>query len=305
MITAEITLMKYFKRFNAIDLLLLSYVIVTFCFIFVFYQRILDANLHLLFRVAFMVLIFSLPLFDKFLKIPIAQFFRIAYPLIFISFFYSETDAFNNVFFQNLDYHFARFDSILFGFQPSLAFYNSFPYKWFSELMNFSYFSYYFLIAIFSIYIFINDKSSFVKIIFYITCSFLIYYITFIIIPVSGPQYFFEPPHNQIPDSGIFRWLVKWVEMIGERPTAAFPSSHVGIVLILIIIALPKYLKTWYWLVPFFILLSLSTVYVKAHYAIDVIGGIISAPVVLWLSKNLFILFKKKNLKTAYATIDC
>ena len=304
------TYIKYFRRFNCIDLLLFSYVFATFGFILVFYREIPSAGLHLLFRIVFLAFLLCFPLIDDLIKKPVLQFLRIAYPLIFLSFFYSETDALNNVFFQNLDYHFARYDSMLFGYQPSLMFYNRFPYAWFSELMNFSYFSYYFLIAAYSIYIFLNDKSSFVKTVFYITCSFLIYYIIFIFLPVSGPQYYFEPPHNQIPDSGVFRTLVEWVEFIGERPTAAFPSSHVGIVLILILIAWPRNVKAWYWLIPFFLFLSLSTIYIKAHYAVDVIGGIVSAPFVLWLSKKIYTIINKGNRnsksKTAYINgIDC
>lgn len=300
---------KYLKRLNCIDRLLLSYINATLLFILAFYSQVPSAGWHILFRIAFMAFLLCLPLFDKLTK-PVIQFLRIAYPLLFISFFYSETDALNNVFFENLDYHFARFDTMIFGFQPSLAFYNHFPEKWFSELMNFSYFSYYFLIAAYSIYIFVTDRKLFINTIFLITCSFLIYYIIFILVPVSGPQYFFDPPHNKIADSGVFRTFVKWVEMLGERPTAAFPSSHVGMVLILIWMAWPKFIRTWYWLIPFFVLLSFSTVYIKAHYGVDVLGGIVSAPVVLWVSKKLYQLFNNtksySNIKSAYAKgIDC
>lgn len=304
------TLLKYLRRLNCIDLLLFSYVIATMLFLLVFSQEIPFAGIHILYRFVFMGFLFALPLFDNVLTKPVFKFLRIAYPLIFISFFYSETDALNNVFFSNLDYHFARFDSMLFGFQPSLAFYNRFPGKWFSELMNFGYISYYFLIVAFSIYIFVKDRSRFTYTVFCITCSFLIYYITFIIIPVSGPQYFFDSPHNAIADSGVFRTCVKLIDMLGERPTAAFPSSHVGMILILILMAWPKHIKTWYWLVPFFILLSLSTVYIKAHYAVDVAGGLISAPIILWLSKRMYNVFNKEksysNIKSKYAKgIDC
>jgi len=71
---------------------------------------------------------------------------------------------------------------------------------------------------------------------------------------------------------------------MGEGPTAAFPSSHVGIVLILLYLAnkfTPKLLK---WLIPISILLILSTVYIKAHYVVDVIAGILSFPTIYWLS---------------------
>jgi membrane-associated phospholipid phosphatase len=75
---------------------------------------------------------------------------------------------------------------------------------------------------------------------------------------------------------------------MAERPTAAFPSSHVGIICIIWILSFryaPTLLKI---IIPIGILLFLSTVYIKAHYLIDVFGGIISAPIFYWLSLYLF-----------------
>jgi hypothetical protein len=231
------TLTPFFKRFTSIDLLLFSYILITFAFIIVFYSRIAFAGLHLLSRLILVIVLLFLPLFDRFLKYPAVYFLRIAYPLFILAFFYMETSELNNIFFQDLDYHFARIDSIIFGVQPSLAFSETFQGNFVSETMNFGYFSYYFIIAAFVLFLFVKSPGKvFIRSVFYITCSFLIYYLIFIILPVSGPQYFFKPPYN-IPDSGLFRLLVKLVEHIGERPTAAFPSSHVGIVLILILMA--------------------------------------------------------------------
>ena len=36
------------------------------------------------------------------------------------------------------------------------------------------------------------------------------------------------------------------------------------------------------------VILILSTVYIKAHYAVDVIGGLIIAPFILYLSEFLY-----------------
>lgn len=293
---------KNAKRLNCIDLLVSGYIIVTFFYILIFFQKIPAAGYHILFRLVLVGLILALPRLDKYIHKPFLHFLRIAYPLIILSFFYSETDALNNVFFQNLDHHFARLDSIIFGFQPSVAFYNNFPGKFFSEVMNFGYFSYYFIIAAYTIIIYVKKRHEFVRTVFLVTCSFLIYYLIFSVLPVSGPQYFFEPPHNQIADSGIFRKLVRFVEFIGERPTAAFPSSHVGIVLILIIMAWRDYRKTWWWLIPIFILLAFSTVYIKAHYAVDVLGGIISAPIVLVGSTYIFKVLRRYEQTTKTRT---
>lgn len=282
----------YLRRLFAVDWLVILYTIITGLFIAVFFNSIPSASIHLLVRVLIFAAILCLPLLDKFYGSLIFQFLRNAYPLILLGFFYAETDALNNVFFQNQDHFFASLDSMIFGIQPSLEFFNQFPQKWFSELMNLSYFSYYFLIVAFAIIIFVKNKGIFIPSVFIITCSFLVYYIIFILMPVGGPQYFFEPPHNSIPDSGLFRWLVKFVDCIGERPTAAFPSSHVGIILIVIIIALQNQKNTLWWLIPFFTGICFSTVYLKAHYAVDVLGGIISAPFIYLLSILIWKKFK-------------
>ena len=51
--------------------------------------------------------------------------------------------------------------------------------------------------------------------------------------------------------------------------------------------------KKLFWIyIPFSILLLFSTVYIKAHYVVDVLAGLLSAPIVL--SLNLFI-YKKLN----------
>ena len=65
---------------------------------------------------------------------------------------------------------------------------------------------------------------------------------------------------------------------IGERPTAAFPSSHVGMSTICMLLALVAKRKWLFWvMLPFWILLVFGTVYIKAHYAIDSIFGLVFA----------------------------
>ena len=65
---------------------------------------------------------------------------------------------------------------------------------------------------------------------------------------------------------------------MGETPTGAFPSSHVGISWIILIIASKTYKKLLIVIYPFALLICFSTVYIKAHYLVDVIAGFISAP---------------------------
>ena len=78
-------------------------------------------------------------------------------------------------------------------------------------------------------------------------------------------------------EQGLFFELVEASQEVGERPTAAFPSSHVGISTILMIMAWRVNRKLCYGLMPFYALLCCATVYIQAHYLIDVFAGWISA----------------------------
>jgi membrane-associated phospholipid phosphatase len=83
---------------------------------------------------------------------------------------------------------------------------------------------------------------------------------------------------------GVFYNLVQCAHQAGERPTAAFPSSHVAIAMLVMLITTK--LRMWRWLIILaipFIFLCLSTVYIYAHYAIDAIAGLIFGTLLFFL----------------------
>jgi len=192
------------------------------------------------------------------------------------------------VLFNNLDPFFERIELSIFGANPSVVFSEQFPQVWFSELMNLGYFSYYFLIILLPLWLWLNKSDSFQYVMFSVTTSFYLFYLFFIIFPVAGPQFYLDESLRTIPDSGLFRWLVKFAEWLGEGPTGAFPSSHVGAVIIMSYLSF-KHAKK---LFPIYLVLGLlicfSTVYIKAHYAIDVIGGFVFGVLFFWVSRWLY-----------------
>ena len=63
----------------------------------------------------------------------------------------------------------------------------------------------------------------------------------------------------------------------GERPTAAFPSSHVGVSTIcMLLLWHDRNYRLLAVLAPFYLLLCCATVYIQAHYLIDAIAGFIT-----------------------------
>ena len=89
-----------------------------------------------------------------------------------------------------------------------------------------------------------------------------------------------------------FTELVNMAQRAGERPTAAFPSSHVGVSVVMMILALRGSKKLFFGLLPFFILLCCATVYIKAHYLIDALTGAVTGVLTYiftsWLYRRFF-----------------
>lgn len=222
---------------------------------------------------------------------------RLAYLLAMLSTWYPDTYAINSQF-SNLDHVFASLEQELFGFQPSLLFSQAYSSRVVSELMYMGYFSYYLFFVVTLAIVFFKQFRSVERTAFMIFAGFYICYAVYLLLPVTGPQYYYlavgmeEIAHGNFPDlghyfsdhtealaspgwsGGVFYQLVQLAHNAGERPTAAFPSSHVAIATLVMMIT--ARLRMWRWLlilaVPF-LFLCLSTVYIYAHYAIDAIMG--------------------------------
>ena len=232
------------------------------------------------------------------------MFCRIALHLFLLSWWYPDTYEINRIF-PNLDHLFATWEQQLFGFQPALLFCDAMPTKWFSELMLMSYSSYYPLIAVITLFYLFCRQQEFEHATFIIIGSFFTYYLIFDFLPVAGPQYYYlaagmdQIAKGVFPDvghyfathqeclpipgfsDGFFHHAVEAAHESGERPTAAFPSSHVGITTILTLLAWHTRNKVLIILSTVLLtLMCFATVYLRAHYAIDVFAGWISAAVI-------------------------
>ncbi len=239
-------------------------------------------------------------IFSYFLKPKLSQknwaFLTVLLAYAGLSGIYKETALLNQLFQPEIDGKLIALEQQIWGFQPSIKFSEVFNQKWFSELMFFGYFSYYLMPLAIIFMIFKTNYKKIEEFGFILITSFLIYYVIFILLPAFGPQFYFEYPQNYIEAQGIFGKIIKLIQENGEAPTAAFPSSHVGISLI-VLLWLYKHLKKMMILfVPTTILLILATVYIKAHYSVDVLAGFITAPIVYFISNQLLKQLKKVAL---------
>lgn len=286
---------SFISWLNLNDKLTFVYAFVTLIFILFNYNKVQNPLSMIGFRGIVIVIGIFLAYYRRFNKNKILELIHISFPVLLLGYWYGETGYMNLIFYpQPIDATFIHIDEILFNTQPSQEFSKLLPQAWFSELMNFAYFSYYALTFLTIYVIYFKSKEKVEKTIFLILCSFYIYYIVFIIFPVVGPQFFLPKDLTTIPDGYIFREAVRLAQHLGETPTGAFPSSHVGMTMIFLIIAFKHIKKLFPYMLIIFILLCLSTVYIKAHYVIDVIGGFISAPIIYWISIKIFNKVNKK-----------
>lgn len=241
----------------------------------------------------------------------LTAFLRIAIHMSLLSYWYPDTFEFNRVF-PNLDHVFASLEQWCFGGQPAVWFCRDYPQLWVSEAFNLGYFSYYPMILFVVVWYFLYRFDLFEKVSFVIVTAFFVYYLIYIFVPVAGPQFYFPAigmenvgqgvfpaigdyfHHNQVllpgegPCEGFFYNLVETSQQVGERPTAAFPSSHVGMSTILMIMAWRGSKRLFACLFPFYVLLCGATVYIQAHYLIDALVGFVSAFGIYVLVTHIF-----------------
>lgn len=270
-------LKSFVERLKPVDITTFIYLFVTTALMLIFPSELSGLGLHLLLRL--LIIAFVVTLIQYKGESKLMHFSRDMYPMLLLMFFYPETDFLNNIFFNNLDPWFAGAEQKLWGCQPSLVFSQLMPWRWFAELMHFAYFSYYILIFALMLWIYYKNRKVFDYAGNIIYTSFYLFYVLFIVIPVAGPQFYYTGAEGSVPQGYVFGSLMKLIHHFGEGPTAAFPSSHVGIMVVMWWLCY-RFAKP---LLPYFvavgIVLILSTVYLKAHYLIDVLAGFIVAPV--------------------------
>ena len=208
---------------------------------------------------------------------------------------YAELEYLGLIFFDfesSLDPALISLEAWIHGGQPSLDWSRAWPWPWFHELMEFAYFSYYFLSLSFLALVFRargvrpderwHVVRDFVR---DLSTTMLICYALYSIFPAWGPKYF-RAGYVEV-DGWIFTGIMRYIHENGALLGAAFPSSHVAASMI-------PWWYTWmlfprhrWWMTTIFVLLCMSTVYCRYHYVVDVYAGILLAGIVLFMGHAL------------------
>ena len=295
------------KGLLAVEWIAIGYLLLTLLMMAVLWDKLVSPEQMIKGRITFVLV--TLAAWGVYWLKPcrLTMFLRIAVQMVFLSWWYPDTYELNRML-PNLDHMFAGCEQAVFGCQPALLFAQKAPWGWFSELMCMGYISYFPMMTILLIYYFFYRYNEFLKAAFVLLGAFFIFYVIFIFLPVTGPQFYYLAVGPEKIAAGVFPNLGDWflthsermavpgwtdgffyhlLEMAhnaGERPTAAFPSSHVGITTVVMLLAHHTHCrKLVLGMLPFYILMCLSTVYILAHYAIDALTGLFTGVVLYFV----------------------
>lgn len=205
---------------------------------------------------------------------------------------------------HDLDYLLIEMDRAIFGTDPT-ALLNRIATPGLTEFLQICYSSFYLLWIILGIDLLNNkNEKGFSSFLFVLTYGFFVSYIGYILVPAIGPRftlYDFANLDRELPGlylTPILRNIVNSGESITNLAQAAlhaqrdcFPSGHTEMTLITIATAIKCKAKSAMLIAPLGLGLIFATVYLRYHYGVDVIAGVIVATIVLatagWLESKM------------------
>ena len=220
------------------------------------------------------------------------RFFRCFYPQIFFGPLFTESIILSGPAMggRTHDPFFSRLDGLVFGYQPAMDFSAAFGHApWVNEVMFASYFSFYMVMAVTPWIPWMRgDEAEGEREVSILAGFMLVVYVFYVFFRVVGPKHYFPNLDNYAAlRGGFFTHLEGGILSAATTTGAAFPSSHVAVSLMMTSFVA----KTARRILPLYILdsclIALATIYLYAHWAVDVAGGIVAAALLVPLFARL------------------
>ena len=236
-------------------------------------------------------------------KFSLLKLIRFWYPMIVILYIFKEVYLLVRPVNPNdCDLALINIDYWMFGVNPTVWIYR-FANPILTEFLQIIYSLYYLVIPAYGIEIYIKKRyGDFQFSVFVLFIGFYIAYVLYLIFPAVGPRFHlhnFYSIDTELP--GLF--LTKPLRVIlnfGESIPAgvvnpqdyvqrdAMPSLHAEIAILLAYLSKKLKLKSFYFYLPYCILMLIATVYLRYHYVIDLIAGAALAVAALWIGKLMY-----------------
>lgn len=192
-----------------------------------------------------------------------------------------------------------KLDYLITGTYPTVSL-QRFINPWVTEVMQLAYTSYYFIPVILGISLKNKNKEAeFEKSLFLLLFCFYLSYVGYILFPALGPRFYIGHLHTvELKGVLLMETIHELLNKLEGIKRDAFPSGHAAVALLCLILAYRFERKLFWILLPVVVLLIFSTVYLRYHYVVDVIAGVILTIIVLIAGPQVYRLLK--NHETTY-----
>lgn len=242
----------------------------------------------------------------------IAHFYYVV-PLIFISFkiIYVLLKSIHTSDYDNL---LIEADRFLFGGDPTVFLFQ-FSHPVLTELLQIAYGTFFFLPLILGIEFHLKkDFTKFHFIVFSIVLGFFLSYLGYFLLPAVGPRFTlhdFDMTNIELPGLFLTNFLREVVNAGESIPAGVpnaieyvqrdvFPSGHTQMTLIAMYLAVKlKSRNMWFFIIDGSLLIF-ATVYLRYHYVIDLIGGLVFMIITMILGKWLFNYWQDRNDRNTF-----
>ncbi|MDP3298176.1 MAG: phosphatase PAP2 family protein [Thermodesulfovibrionia bacterium] len=182
-----------------------------------------------------------------------------------------------------------KLDYMIFNAHPTVAL-ERFTTPIVTELLQLAYTSYYFLPVILGVALKVKgEKTQFDRGIFLVILCFFLSFIGYILMPAIGPR--FTINHLQSTElHGIFlRDIIdSTLNALEGKKMDAFPSGHTAVTLVVLYLAY-KFQRVIFWIfLPLVLALLVSTVYLRYHYVVDIIAGILLFVLTIYIGDKFY-----------------
>lgn len=194
------------------------------------------------------------------------------------------------------DHLLIRLDYTIFKEHPTVAL-ERFTTPLITEIMQLAYTSYYFLPIILGVVLKVKGKEAdFNRMLFLVILCFFLSYVGYILVPAIGPRYTMNHLQN-IELHGIFlRDIIdSTLNTLEGIKRDAFPSGHTAVTLMVLYLAYRFQKPLFRAFLPVVLTLLVATVYLRYHYVVDVIGGILLFAFTIYIGEKYYNWWEKKN----------
>ena len=200
------------------------------------------------------------------------------------------------------DLLFIKMDFIIFGLNPTQWAYR-FENPFLTEFLQVVYAYYYPMIVVFGLELYLRKRYKEYKYtIFIIFFSFYFSYLLYMIFPANGPRFHlhdFGAVSTELPGLFLTEYIRTFLNLGESIPNNVpnpqdhvqrdvMPSLHIITAFLIMYLSWKFRSKSFYFYLPYFFCMAAATIYLRYHYFVDILGGLVVCAFTILIGKIIY-----------------